>query len=194
MGDGRGLLAKVLSSWRWCPWGSRALLVGNMLLLFLLYIAHFQRELGHREALEAAVQDLQQELSSTTKSLQELACYFCLAPAGCQEPGDGHQREIYKASAGCAALRVPILDGLTRLTASRGEYPASAKQMEEIRQQEHKLRLAEEEKDKRLRSCSEDLESSLLALNISREQQAASAQAERCCTSVPMCNLCLMRR
>ncbi|CAE7355348.1 unnamed protein product [Symbiodinium necroappetens] len=169
MGDGRGLLAKVLSSWRWCPWGSRALLVGNMLLLFLLYIAHFQRELGHREALEAAVQDLQQELSSTTKSLQDARNQVMAI----SEKSTRHQLDA-------------------QLCEKRNQDVA--KQMEEIRQQERKLRLAEEEKDKRLRSCSEDLESSLVALNISREQQAASAQAERCCTSVPMCNLCLMRR
>mmetsp|Transcript_44672 Transcript_44672/g.83415 ORF Transcript_44672/g.83415 Transcript_44672/m.83415 type:complete len:173 (+) Transcript_44672:39-557(+) len=167
--SGRSLLAKVIASSRWCPWGNRALLVGNMLLLFLLYIAHFQREMGRREALEAAVQDLQRELSSTSKSLQDARSQVMAI----SEKAARHQQDL-------------------QLCEQRNQEVAS--RAEELQQQERKVRLSEEETEKRLWTCHEDLEASLRALNVSREQQAASAQAERCCTSVPMCNLCLMRR
>ncbi|CAL1163587.1 unnamed protein product [Cladocopium goreaui] len=56
---------------RWCICGNRALLLGNALLLCSLYIVHFHKELGRREALEAAVEELHQALASSSDALQD---------------------------------------------------------------------------------------------------------------------------
>ncbi|CAJ1410871.1 unnamed protein product [Effrenium voratum] len=161
--SGRNLFTKWLSFLRrWCVFGNRALLLGNVLLLIMLYMAHFQKELARREVLEAAVQDLQRELASTRSSLQETRSQVQLQ--------------------GEKAVR---LQAAQQLCEQRRQI--SAKELDE-------LRVVEEDGRKKLQVCNEDMDMSLAALNASREQQALVAEAVRCCESVPMCNLCRMRR
>eukprot|EP00434_Breviolum_minutum_P007674 symbB.v1.2.006767.t1/scaffold369.1/size218568/5 len=62
-----------------------------------------------------------------------------------------------------------------------------------VQQLEASIR-AGEDLQKRLQGCTEELDMTLIALNTSKEQQVSSAQAVKCCESVPMCNLCRIRR
>ncbi|CAL1163588.1 unnamed protein product [Cladocopium goreaui] len=161
--NGRNLLGKLFSSVRrWCICGNRALLLGNALLLCSLYIVHFHKELGRREALEAAVEELHQALASSSDALQD------------------------------ARNQVVALTEMA--TRHQGGLQACEKRGKELVQQLEASLHTEEDKQKKLQGCTEELDVALSALNASREQQGSAAQAVKCCESVPMCNLCRIRR